>query len=187
LYNTVEVGASVFVTSFRRVFAVLYNARMTVSLARQAERTIKKRPDYVHQVERCLRAANMRREGVPTREIADALGYKSTSGANHAVRFGLELLQVAEPAETMRMIQSNRLERLINVLWAQAESGDLDAIDRVVKLMQEQSKLYGLYAPIKIDMDAEIRAMAEQFGVPYDEARKLASGVVKALPSGRVA
>jgi hypothetical protein len=158
-----------------------------MTAARQAERTIKKRPDYVRQVEKCIRAATMRREGLNSREIADALGYKSTSGASAAVRFGIELLQIAEPADTLRLVQMNRIERLIRVLWDQAESGDVDAIDRVIKLMQEESKLQGLYAPIKIDMDAEIRALADEFGVPYEEAQRLAHGTLKALPSGRTA
>ena len=55
-----------------------------------------------------------------------------------------------EHAQVLRELELQRLDGLIEIASKQATKGDLSAIDRVLKLSQERSKLLGLYAPEQI-------------------------------------
>lgn len=51
-----------------------------------------------------------------------------------------------------------RLDRISQTLWTNVVKGDLKAIDRYIKVMQQRAKLLGLDAPLKVastDKDGE--------------------------------
>lgn len=78
-----------------------------------------------------------------------------------------------EPADELRRIEGERLDRLFEVAFAKA-TGDGDralvAIDRCLTIQARRAALLGLDAPIRIEehvisedaIDAEVRRLSEQ-------------------------
>jgi transposase len=54
-----------------------------------------------------------------------------------------------ELINTQRQLDLSRLDKALTSIWHKVEEGDLQAIDRMIKLIQERSKLLGSYAPEK--------------------------------------
>ena len=44
---------------------------------------------------------------------------------------------------------------MLAAVWARASTGDLDAIDTVLKIQQRRARLFGLDRPVRIDVDLE--------------------------------
>lgn len=77
--------------------------------------------------------------------------------------------------DEMRQIELQRLDRVFLVAWRQALGGDLQAIDRVLKIQERRAKLYGLDinthrltgvngGPIALDISVEdLQAKISQF------------------------
>lgn len=60
--------------------------------------------------------------------------------------------KVNESADALRDLQDERLNRLMAGLWNSAASGDVAAVDRVLKIMERQARLHGLDAPVKSEV-----------------------------------
>ncbi len=88
----------------------------------------------------------LRQRGHTFDEIASRLGYKGESGAREAFRRAL-LRTLQEPAFEVRELEINRLDALFTVAWDLAMAGDLNAIDRVLKIQERRARLLGLDAP----------------------------------------
>src|SRR3990167_2042270 len=59
-----------------------------------------------------------------------------------------ELAQLCtEKAEEIRAIETARLDVMLHAIAAKVRSGDLPAIDRVLKIMDRRAALWGLDAP----------------------------------------
>jgi hypothetical protein len=108
----------------------------------------------VERAERRRRALQLREAGYTYAEIATALGWKQAKTAEVFVKRALRLTY-QEPADRVRQLELNRLDRLMRGIWTRAigrpASGnqpevppDLDAIDRVLKLMGRRARLLGL-------------------------------------------
>lgn len=136
----------------------------------------------------------MRTEGCNYDEIATALGFSERGGAKRAVERAL-LAVVAEPAGHLRTLELARLDLLLGRAWhvLQTEhiavsqgrviidprSGEpmvdhgpvLQAIDRVLKIMERRARLVGLDAPVKVEaitvdqIEVEIARLAEELGM----------------------
>ena len=107
--------------------------------------------------ERQRRALELRRSGCTLQEIADQLGYAGPSGARRAIETVLEKTLCHE-ATALRVLESERLDRLQRGLWPKAEQGDVRAVEAVLKIMSRRAKLFNLDAPkthqLVIDEDA---------------------------------
>lgn len=101
--------------------------------------------------ERQQQALELRRAGVGFQEIADEVGYASPSGAYKAVTTALKKT-LQEPADEVRRLELERLDRLFRGVWEQATSGDTSALDRALKIMNRRAELLGLDAPEKHDV-----------------------------------
>lgn len=97
-----------------------------------------------------LRALEMRRAGHDYRSIAAALEYKDPGAAYKAVTAALKAT-LQEPADEVRRLELERVDKLTLALWPLAELGDFDALDRVLKLMKRRADLLGLDAPKKVE------------------------------------
>jgi ParB-like chromosome segregation protein Spo0J len=99
-------------------------------------------------------ALQLRVKGLTIRQIAKALG-KSKS----AVHKGLDAEINAIPAEgvaELREIVGARLDAVVRGSLARARKGDANAAFVVIAASTAQAKLFGLNAPAKVQLDAEL-------------------------------
>lgn len=142
--------------------------------------------------ERDAEAARLRARGQSYQEIATELGYADHTGARKAVQRALVQI-VAEPAEDVRALQLEQLDRLALAALAVLERNHvtvshgriirdeneqpilddgpvLTAIDRLLKIQERRAKLLGLDAParhevVSLDaLDAEIERLSAELG-----------------------
>jgi hypothetical protein len=74
------------------------------------------------------------------------------SGAYDAVMGALDAT-LREPAESVRKLEVERLDRLMLGVWTRAVGGESESIDRVLKIMDRRSKLLGLAAPTAMSVE----------------------------------
>ena len=121
--------------------------------------------------ERRARAIKLRVQGKTIREIAEQLGIGvATAHLDVRTAMGEVAAECSENVEHQRGLELTRLERAFSVIeqvLLNAESnpdqGDelrLKALDRVVKLQEQRSKLLGLYAPERREIDAKVAAVS---------------------------
>lgn len=133
----------------------------------------------IDATERQRRALELRKAGYGFQIIADQLGYKDPSGAYRAIRAALKKT-LQEPADEVRRIELERLDKMLAGLWPQAIKGHTFSVDRVLAIMDRRAKLLGLDAPLKIDIEQRIRQDAESMGLDPDEAVREAQGILHA-------
>lgn len=112
---------------------------------------------------RANRAVELVLAGATLQQVADALGYKSKSSAHAAVQRGLQADtdRMADSRDEARTLQHRRCERLLRAIWPKALSGDLGAVDRALRILERESKLLGLDAPVQIAVNEDKRAHIE--------------------------
>ena len=96
--------------------------------------------------EKYRQVVELRIAGVTFDEIANRVGYSNKSGAWHAYQAAMERY-VIESVESQRAVQSERLDRLFYQAYVQARTGDLNAIDRCIRIEKRRAELWGLDAP----------------------------------------
>lgn len=97
--------------------------------------------------ERRTKALELHLAGATYDAIAKTVGYASRSGAHKAVQQALAdadetAPDVAEAAGT----ELARLDAMLTGLWAKARRGDVQAIDRVMRIEERRSQILGLVA-----------------------------------------
>lgn len=102
-------------------------------------------PRRIAARENQAKALNLRRAGCTFRQICDAVGYRSTNAAWHAVDRALMEL-VREPAEAVRRMELDRLDGLLRTFWPKAIAGEYPAADKVLQVMDRRARLLGLDA-----------------------------------------
>jgi hypothetical protein len=132
---------------------------------------------------RMREALNRRIQGLSYAEIADELSI-STQVAHDYVSGAIERLTGEEvrSAEIARQLQLLRLDVMLAALWPKVLDGNVNAAQAVLKIMERQSKLLGLDAPVRIDIEHRIREMAAAEGLDPDEAVEEARAIIKRLP-----
>ena len=63
--------------------------------------------------------------------------------------------KITEGVDQMRDLQDERLNRMLTAAWTNAIQGDAAAINTVLRIMERQSKLWGLDAPTKTEVSGE--------------------------------
>ena len=107
-------------------------------------------------------ALAMRTRGCTYDQIANALGI-SRQGAADCVKRSLAALKTdtEEKAEEVRDLELRRLDRMLQIAEGAAESGDISAIDRVLRIQERRSKYLGLDAPAKAEIKSETTARVD--------------------------
>ena len=101
-------------------------------------------PDIVH-MDNMERAIELRLAGLTLNEIARELGFKSRNSSSVASLLRKAFAQRISPlVEEYRQVMGERLETLVSSLWPAALAGDILSIDRILKIMDRQAKLFGL-------------------------------------------
>lgn len=98
--------------------------------------------------DRQIRALELRKSGVSYEDIARELGYRGRDGAHRAVSAALKRT-LQEPADELRRLESERLDAMLFAIAPLVRRGNLEAIDRALKIMERRAKLLGLDAPIR--------------------------------------
>jgi hypothetical protein len=98
----------------------------------------------------------LRLAGAGYAEIARLLHCSRTTAMYHVERALKDAWR--DPVEQLLRLELGRLDRLQLGVWQKALAGDVEALDRVLKLMARRAKLLGLDAPAR----HEIR----EFGTP---------------------
>lgn len=117
----------------------------------------KAKPDRVASADNEVKALDLRSAGKTYRDIAQILGI-SVSAAHNLVSRGMDRLiaKCEEKAEMVRSMELDRLDKLQSAVWDAATTGDIQAIDRMLKIMESRAKYTGAYAAIKTDNTTRI-------------------------------
>ena len=65
-------------------------------------------------------------------------------------------------------LESHRLDRAINAIWEKVNDGDLNAIDRALKIMERRAKLLGLDTPSVTRLEGADGGPIQTQRVPID-------------------
>lgn len=103
---------------------------------------------------RHLEALKLRQRGLTYGEIAERIGYANSSVAYKAVMLELKR-QMREPAEQVRELEIDRLDRMLLALQPKIDAGDTRAIDTALRIMERRARLLGLDAPQSIDVTSK--------------------------------
>lgn len=101
--------------------------------------------------ERRREAVTLRRTGLTYDLIGQAMGITRQT-AHKLVMAELRQIaaETAAEADALRALEVERLDRLLQGLWARAQQGDLDAVDRALKISARRAALLGLDRPTKV-------------------------------------
>lgn len=124
--------------------------------------------DLVHMEEKKARILRMRVSGASWSSIAAAEGYKDASGPLNLVKRELRN-QVSEAVDDLRAVELARLDEIQRVLWPRVLEGDLDAIDRILRLTALRARLTGMEKQTVVQ-DSKIEIVwNKQWGRPPGE------------------
>jgi hypothetical protein len=113
-------------------------------------RTPERQARLDRQRERRRLALSLRLAGATYEAIGRQLGC-SGPGALHLVTRAVRDVG-RDPAEQLLKLELDRLDRLHRTVWTRALNGDVEALDRVLRLMARRAKLLGLDAPARHDV-----------------------------------
>lgn len=103
---------------------------------------------------RRAQAIAYRMAGMDYATIAERLDYGSPQAASKDLFRALRSYREEEESkvEEWRQLESQRLDRLQAAAWAKALKGDLKAIETVLKVISQRSKLLGLDMPLRAEV-----------------------------------
>ena len=115
-------------------------------------------PDAIEKRRRMALALEYREKGYKYRDIAERLGV-STSTAYDYVRDAIKEI-TREPAEAVLTLELDRLDNILRAVLPLAIDGDLDYVDRYIKLTHQRARLIGLYHLAEQQIKGSGREMA---------------------------
>lgn len=127
----------------------------------------------IERRERDLQCVNLRRAGLGWQAIADQLNYASPGHAHE--RFMVFMREYPrEDVETARDLEADRLDEAQRAIWVRCVKGDLQALDRLLKLSAQRAKLLGLNAQVRDDdgldqVGSMLAGLAAQLGLDPPE------------------
>lgn len=92
--------------------------------------------------ERRRKVVEMKIEGYTYAEIAQTLGFNSIDGAKAAFKRAQQ--DVRDAAEEYRDLELARTDAVLRVLWPMVEQGDLEAVDKYLKVAALRVKITGM-------------------------------------------
>ena len=113
-------------------------------------------------------ALKLRMKGLTFSDIARQVGYAAPSGAYKAVRAALQSDGGAAAGE-IRELHMARLDTLLGAIWDAACRGELQAVDRVLRVLDRQAKLLGLDLPRQPEDPPEELPVKAYVNFPMDD------------------
>jgi DNA-binding CsgD family transcriptional regulator len=103
--------------------------------------------------QRQIQACELRMQGLSYSKIAKIMGVPLNTAYFAAQRALKELNEKSsEAAEEYRTLTAMRLDALLAAIWDDAIGGDTTKIETALKILKQQSALFGLDAPKRIDL-----------------------------------
>jgi hypothetical protein len=90
-----------------------------------------------------VQALGLRASGASYKQIGQVLGVSEPTAWRLVQQESANL--ISESAQEVLELELQRLDRLQLGLWAKAINGDVYAVDRVLRIMEQRAKLLGLY------------------------------------------
>jgi len=117
-------------------------------------------PRKTTATERKAQALSRRIGGFTFQQIADEM-HITRQSAHALVKSALAELneKIAESATELRRLELERLDTMRRAVWGEVLKGDLQSIDRALKISARLSALAGLDAPVKTDMTSGGKAL----------------------------
>lgn len=110
--------------------------------------------------ERRMKALTMRNAGATFARIADQLGISETRARDDVRKATAEVVQL--PVDKMVERQRSILLDITRVNYPAAMSGDRDAQTVLLRVLEHEAKLYGLYAPARVNVGVSETEFANQ-------------------------
>lgn len=110
--------------------------------------------------EQDLQALNLRRAGVSIPKIAGELGFRTRASCEKAIARAMAAQGLTTDPISVRLAELDRLDRLQLAVWAKATGGNLEAVDRVLRLAEMRLRIAGIaeagLTPITAEYDRTI-------------------------------
>jgi hypothetical protein len=100
-------------------------------------------PQTIEAKTRAAKALELRKEGRTFEQIAVEAGYSCKQSAYDAVKRAI-LEIIREPAEEVLKIDLERLDAIWQIPYLNAQSGDVNAVNTCLKIMERRARLLGL-------------------------------------------
>jgi AcrR family transcriptional regulator len=106
------------------------------------------------KLDRQTKVAEMRLAGFTSqRAIAQRLGVDKATISRDFKELDAKFQEIAaQDIVRAKGLDLERIEALIDAIWAKAENGDTWSIDRIVKLLERKANMLGLDAPKKTEV-----------------------------------
>ncbi len=127
-------------------------AANTARTFKRPGRTRKNLDRRIELLERDRKALELRKAGATYAQIAAEIGLETEAGAWKAVKAALDMA-IQEPAQDVLILELTRLDVLLLGCWHKAKNGDVQAIDRALRIMERRSSYLGIDAPKKTATD----------------------------------
>jgi hypothetical protein len=129
-------------------------------------------PAKVADAVRRAKALELRLAGRTFDEIAAELDYADRTTAYRAVERALTGLG-RHDAEQLRDLDLARLERLFAAVWPAASAGELDAVDRALKIIERRGRILGYERPSLVHIDTDTTHIAAPVDNPIGPVETL--------------
>lgn len=120
-------------------------------------------PKKVRAAARQRQAMELRKAGLSYGAIAAELGYAHARAAQKAVETCLHDYY-REPAEDLLKLELERLDRMQAGIYGDAISGDLGAVQMMLRIMERRARYTGLDAPTKQNLSIDQRQQVNVTG-----------------------
>ncbi len=105
-------------------------------------------------IDKEARVVALRRQGYTWDSISSDVGYSSPSSSRDAfIRASRRVLR--EDVEEIRNLELDRLDLALKAIWPYVETGDIPAINTMLKIMERRSKMLALDAPKRVFVQDE--------------------------------
>ncbi len=98
--------------------------------------------ESIERRKRMAQALQLRETGANYRQIAQSLDISISTAHEYVTEAMKELTK--EPAESVLQLELSRLDAMFLGVWKKASRGDLQSVDRALKIMERRSKFVGL-------------------------------------------
>lgn len=110
-----------------------------------------KTPDAVEKRERD--ATELMLAGANYSEIGRAIGLHPSSARKMVLRIMADIaVEHKEKVEQLRELEVRRLDRLLMRVWSDAQGGNAQAQNTVLRIMERKAKLLGLDMPVQMEV-----------------------------------
>lgn len=144
-------------------------------------------PENLPKGIRSQMAFELRKAGASYELIANKLNYANAKSAEGSIRRVLATKYKPDDVEDVVMMELARLDALQLVAWRRAKEGDLNAIDRILKIMERRSQYLGLDKKEPVHEGSTVHNTAifiggteEEYVEQLKQAREQAVGMLQA-------